>query len=48
MVLKAMKNSLKKNCQEKHFCQKKIFGKSFLKFGNIPKFQSSCENSFTF
>ena len=23
MVLKAMKNCLKKNCQEKHFCQKK-------------------------
>ena len=22
MVLKAMKNSLKRNCQKKHFCQK--------------------------
>ena len=27
MVLKEMKNSLKKNCQKKHFCQKKFYEK---------------------
>ena len=45
MVLKGMKSSLKKNCQKKHFCQKKIL----LKKTNSDKknfsesFRSSCE-----
>ena len=47
MVLKALKNSLKKKYQEKHFCQKKFYEKNkleqrkfftnFLKFGNFLK-----------
>ena len=44
MVLKAVKNSLKKNCQKKHFCQKKktlckkrIWTKNFPKFRYFPK-----------
>ena len=33
MVLKAMKNSLKKNCQKKHFGKKKKFYETKNKFG---------------
>ena len=43
MVLKAMKNCLKKNCLEKHFCQKKNLWKKFFevrKFSKVPKFRN--------
>ena len=44
MDMKAMKYSLKKNCQEKHFCEKKFYEKNiwtkkiFQKFSKVPKF----------